>query len=183
MRSGVPRFTLEEAILTALQRNPDIQRARQEIERTKGVYLELRADVLPRVDINGFYQNTDPQLGTVSSEGGGLSAVPGQYTINVEARQAIFSGGRIFSQIKSANFQRDSSYFAFRNTIDQVIATVRTQFYQVLLNRALIGVQEESVELLAQPVAGSAEPVRSRHGAAVQRPAGAGRACRTSSRN
>src|SRR6187401_2681380 len=70
VRSGVPRFTLEEAILTALQRNPDIQRARQEIERTKGVYIELRADVLPRVDMNGFYQNTDPQLGTVSSGGG-----------------------------------------------------------------------------------------------------------------
>ena len=54
----------------------------------------------------------------------------------------------MISQIKSGAFQRDASYFAFRNTIDQVIATVRTQFYQVLLNRALIGVQEESVELL-----------------------------------
>ena len=31
--SAVPRFTLNDAILAALQRNPDIQRARQEIER------------------------------------------------------------------------------------------------------------------------------------------------------
>ena len=50
--------------------------------------------------------------------------------------------------IRSADFQRDSSYFAFRNTIDQVIATVKQQFYQILLNRALVGVQEESVKLL-----------------------------------
>ena len=35
-----------------------------------------------------------------------------------------------------------------RNTIDQVIATVRQQFYLVILNRELIGVQEESVHLL-----------------------------------
>ena len=35
-----------------------------------------------------------------------------------------------------------------RDTIDQVIATVRQQFYQVILNKALIGVQEESVNLL-----------------------------------
>ncbi len=41
-----------------------------------------------------------------------------------------------------------AAYFGFRDTIDLVIATVRTQFYQVLLNRALIGVQEESVTLL-----------------------------------
>src|SRR5207302_10232777 len=45
-------------------------------------------------------------------------------------------------------FQRDSAYFAFRNVVDQAIATVKTQFYQVLVNRALITVQEESVRLL-----------------------------------
>lgn len=40
-RTAVPRFTLDQAVLTALQRNADIQRARQEIERTKGLYLSL----------------------------------------------------------------------------------------------------------------------------------------------
>lgn len=146
--SAVPRYTLDNAILTALQRNPDIQRARQEIERTKGVYLELRADILPRVDAIANYQNTDPHLGVVSTSGGGLSAVPGQYSLSLQATQIVFAGGRVVSQIRSADFQRDSSYFAFRNSIDQIIATVRTQFYQILLNRALIGVQEESVNLL-----------------------------------
>ena len=51
-------------------------------------------------------------------------------------------------QISSASFQRDSSYYGFRNAVDQVVATVRQQFYLVLLDRALIGVQEESVRLL-----------------------------------
>src|SRR5207253_6771315 len=37
---------------------------------------------------------------------------------------------------------------AFRNIVDQVIATVKTQFYQVVVNRALIAVQEEQVRLL-----------------------------------
>ena len=145
---GVPRYTLHDAVLAALQRNPDIQRARQEIERTKGLYIELRAEAFPRVDATGRYTNTDPQLGTVSAEGGGLSAVPGSYTIDITASQVVFAGGRIVSQIRSASFQRDASYYAFRSTIDAVIATVRTQFYQILLNRALIGVQEESVNLL-----------------------------------
>ena len=97
------RFTLEQAVETALQRNPDIQRARQEIERTKGIYIEMRS--------------------------------------HIRATQVIFAGGRIVSQIRSADFQRDSAYYGFRNAIDAVIASVRTQFYQVLLNRALIGVQ------------------------------------------
>ena len=148
-RSAVPRFTLHEAILTALQRNPDIQRARQEIERTKGLYLELRADALPRVDANANFTQTDPHLNNFTGDGGGPDiGTERSYNLQIRATQAVFAGGRIISQIRSADFQRDASYFAFRDVIDLVIATVRQQFYQILLNRALIGVQEESVSLL-----------------------------------
>ncbi len=154
-RSGVPRYTLNDAVVAALQRNPEIQRARQEIERTKGIYLEVRADALPQVNATGNYTATDPHLSRFTGDGGdrggldsGFDTVDRNYTIRVQATQAVFAGGRIFSQIRAADFQRDAAYFAFRDTIDLVIATVRTQFYQVLLNRALIGVQEESVSLL-----------------------------------
>jgi outer membrane protein TolC len=68
--------------------------------------------------------------------------------LEISANQVIFSGGRVPGQISSASFQRDSSYYGFRNAVDQVVATVRQQFYLVLLDRALIGVQEESVRLL-----------------------------------
>jgi len=155
---GVPRFTLEQAILTALQRNPDIQRTRQEIERAKGVFLELRADALPRVDATGNFTDTDPHLTRFTGDGGtgtgftdgGASfiGVERQYTFNLRATQIVFAGGRVVSQIRSAEFQRDSAYFGFRDIIDTVIALVRQQFYQILLNRALIGVQEESIRLL-----------------------------------
>jgi len=155
VRTGIPRFTLEQAILTALQRNPDIQRARQEIERTKGLYLELRADALPRVDATSNFTQTDPHLENFTGDGGsgggldsGFETTIRNYNFRVQATQVIFAGGRVVSQIRSADFQRDASYFAFRNTIDLVIATVRTQFYQALLNRGLIGVQEQSVNLL-----------------------------------
>lgn len=154
-RAGIPRFTLNQAILTALQRNPDIQRARQDIERTKGLYLELRAAALPRIDATGSYTNSDPHLNNFNGDGGsrggldrGFDTVDSSFGIRVQATQVVFAGGRIVSQIRSADFQRDASYFAFRNTIDQMIATVRIQFYQILLNRALIGVQEESIKLL-----------------------------------
>jgi len=104
---------------------------------------------LPRVDATLNIQNTDPHLGSISSgAGGGLSGVPTQYSVSVQATQVVFAGGRIVSQIRSASFQRDSSYYAFRNAIDQVIATVKQQFYQILLNRALVDVQEQSIKLL-----------------------------------
>src|SRR5437762_10420058 len=147
-RTGAPRFTLDQAILTALQQNPDILRARQEIERTKGVYMGRRASALPQVHGTSHGQDIDPHLGVISTVGGGVSATERSWHDDMLARQVIFSGGRVPYQIRSADFQRDSSYYAFRNAIDQVVATVRQQFYLLLLDRALIGVQEESVRLL-----------------------------------
>jgi outer membrane protein len=159
-------FTLEQAIETALQRNPDIQRARQEIERNKGIYIEMRAQALPRVDATGQFTDTDPHLFAnhgaptavtinpvtgvpeTATLGGNSFQAERSYNIRIEATQVIFAGGRIISQIRAADFGRDASYYAFRNAIDLIISTVRQQFYQVLLNRALIGVQEESVQLL-----------------------------------
>jgi outer membrane protein len=149
------RFTLNEAILTALQQNPDILRARQDIERTKGLFIEMRAAAMPQVVATGQFQDLDPHITNIS----GVREQPGTsslnqigaertYSLQLAANQVIFSGGRVPAQISSATFQRDSSYYAFRNAIDQVVATVRQQFYLVLLNRALIGVQEESVRLL-----------------------------------
>jgi outer membrane protein len=149
--STARRFTLNEAILIALQQNPNILIARQEIERTKGLFIQVRAAALPQVTATAQFQDVDPHLGIVSSDGGGgggLSATERSYSLEIAANQVIFSGGRVPGQISSASFQRDSSYYSFRNTIDLIVATVRQQFYLILLDRALIGVQEESVRLL-----------------------------------
>jgi outer membrane protein len=59
---GVRRFTLNQAILTALQRNPTLLIAEQEIKRTKGVIIEVRAQALPHITASGNWQWTDPNL-------------------------------------------------------------------------------------------------------------------------
>ena len=147
-RPGIPRFNLDQAILTALQRNPDILRTRQDIERTKGLYIEMRAAILPQLGATVDFQDVDPHLGTFSTTGAGISGAERSYSVQLGITQAIFAGGRIISQIRSSDFQRDSSYYAFRDAIDLIVSTVRQQFYLVLLDKALIGVQEESVSLL-----------------------------------
>jgi outer membrane protein TolC len=172
-RSGyyrTPRFTLEQAILTAVQRNPTILNAEQEIRRTQGVVLEVSAQALPHVNASGSLSWTDSGLQGSSSSFGSTSggttnpgptpvaemssaaaSVPSQintsYQIRVVGSQLVFNYST-FRSIRGTFFQRDASYFAFRNILDQVIATVKTQFFQVILDKALIGVQEESVRLL-----------------------------------
>jgi outer membrane protein len=185
----VPSFTLDQAILTALQRNPTLLIAEQEIKRTKGVIIQVRAQALPNISARGNFDWTDPLLigarifgtntsttttpGTAGGAASLIGPVPSQgrevqaplaapsptpiisaaqasdvsYSISVTGTQLIFNG-TTYPQIRGTFFQRDSAYFAFRNTLDQLLATVKTQFYQVILNRELIKVQEESVHLL-----------------------------------
>jgi outer membrane protein TolC len=189
----VPTFTLDQAILTSLQRNPTLLNAEQEIKRTKGVIIQVRAQVLPQINVNTNFDWTDPNLvnaRTVSTTAGipigttptgtgttgslvealqsqvgdartfagaaAPTATPGvrntelsdiSYSISVTGTQLIFNGTS-YNQIRGTFFQRDSAYFSFRNILDQLLATVKTQFYQVVVNRELIKVQEQSVHLL-----------------------------------
>src|SRR6266704_2872059 len=165
----VPTFTLNQAILTALQQNPTLLNAEQEIKRTKGVIIQVRAQALPQVNARAQFEWIDPNLtgarifgtNTTTTPGtttGGAAASPTpsitnaqasdvSYSISVLGSQLIFNG-TTFPQIRGTFFQRDSAYFAFRNVLDSLIATVKTQFYQIVVNSELIKVQEQSVHLL-----------------------------------
>src|SRR5437773_4346488 len=190
----VPTFTLNQAILTALQQNPTLLNAEQEIKRTKGVIIQVRAQALPQITANAQFEWIDPHLsgarifGTSTSTGTGTtpgtttggaaaaafiespasqvrdvqspqaaaSPTPSitnvqqrdvSHSISVLVRQLIFNG-TTFPEIRGTFFQRDSAYFAFRNVLDQLIATVKTQFYQIVVNRELVTVNEQSVHLL-----------------------------------
>jgi outer membrane protein TolC len=185
--TGVPTFTLDQAILMALQQNPTLLNAEQEIKRTKGVIIQVRAQALPQVNATAEFEWIDPNLSgarifgsstttgtttggtTPGTSTGAASAVDSprsqvadpsptpavtatelsdvSYNISVLGRQLIFNG-TTFNQIRGTFFQRDSAYFAFRNILDQLIATVKTQFYQIVVNRELVKVNEQSVHLL-----------------------------------
>ena len=103
-----------------LQRNADIQKARQEIERTKGLYIQVRAEILPQVDID--HQHSEHRSASrFHLDGLGRrplrSADPIQ-RFHRRRPRCVFAGGRIISNIRAAAFTRDSSYYAFRNAID-----------------------------------------------------------------
>jgi outer membrane protein len=190
--SKAPTFTLDQAILTALQQNPTLLNAEQEIKRTKGVIIQIRAQALPNITASGQFDWTDPNLtgarilgstGTTGTGTTGTGTTPGiatgaagslvesprsqvpdpsptpsasatelsdvSYNISVLGRQLIFNG-TTFNQIRGTFFQRDSAYFAFRNILDQLIATVKTQFYQIIVNRELVKVNEENARLLEE---------------------------------
>src|SRR5215471_14806973 len=58
----VPTFTLDQAILMSLQQNPTLLNAEQEIKRSKGVIIQVRAQALPQINAQANFDWTDPNL-------------------------------------------------------------------------------------------------------------------------
>src|SRR3989449_6927915 len=105
----VPTFTLDQAILMSLQRNPTLLNAEQEIKRTKGVIIQVRAQVLPQVNVNANFDWTDPNLvnaRTVSTTAGvPIGTTPtgtGTTGSLVEAPQSQVGDARTFAAAAAA---------------------------------------------------------------------------------
>jgi outer membrane protein TolC len=83
----------------------------------------------------------------------GSSAVQNQtWNIQFKATQLLFDGGATIAGIKAGSAAYDSAFFSLRSVIDNIVSQVINQFYQVVLNRALIVAQEQNVALLQQQV-------------------------------
>ncbi len=200
-------LSLHRAVEIALKQNPEILKALQEIERTRGQFIEIRAEALPHVSLSGNYRQQDPALvqgfgapvdtaaqkgneqlqntltglqGNLSDSGqvtaaselgqvlnslqsnpqptsspanlfqslGSGGTLDKSWRIAIEVRQALYTGGQVRAALRIAKFTQESSYWNLRDTVDRIVARVRTQFDSILLNRALITVQEESTRLL-----------------------------------
>jgi outer membrane protein TolC len=70
------------------------------------------------------------------------------WSVQVTVSQLVYDGGATIAGRRQALINEQEAYYTLRDTIDSVVSTVRTQFYQILLNKALVQVQEESVNLL-----------------------------------
>ncbi|MDD5350125.1 MAG: TolC family protein [Chthoniobacteraceae bacterium] len=191
--AGTLPLTLDMAIAIALRQNPTIHSAKAEIERTKGLVIEVRSQLLPQVNLSAIYQQEARELvsgmagafGTANPIAGAGAATPTPspvptptpspvpvptptpnptpkatpppsvfvqdktWQVTVQASQLLYSGGRVTAAIRMAKLSRDVAGLKLRDTIDTVVADVRSQFYQVLVTRALIIVQEETVTYLS----------------------------------
>jgi len=160
-------LTLDEAVRTAVMQNPDILKAEQEIKRTRGVVLQVTAQALPQVAVGTEFGSESKNLildgapvttpGSPSTTGSGgastgsiASANPmtQSWDVTVTASQLIYSGGQVVAAIHIARDTLDQSIYGLRDVVDTTIADVRSEFYAVLLDRAIISVQEENINLL-----------------------------------
>ena len=143
-------LTLQDCINIALRQNPTILKAKEEIRRTHGVIVEARAPAVPQITASGSMQVIDKH---------GIDAFPGTMVFNnqeqpwsaqIQVSQLVYGGGRVNAALRAAKLSDQIAALGFESAVADTILEVRTDFYQILLNRELVDVREQSVKLLEE---------------------------------
>jgi outer membrane protein len=147
-----PTLSLDQCLELALEQNPAVRKARQDLRRTHGLIVETRAPALPRVTATGEYARIDREFIDVFP-GSPFGPFPNQrqpWRATVEVSQLVYSGGRVNAALRAARITDRIAALEFQRTVADTILEVQTAFYRILLHQAQIVVREQSVRLLEQ---------------------------------
>ena len=144
----VPDLKIEDALQTAIKQNPEILAATQELNSSSGRFISIRSKLIPQVSLNSNYGFTSREINDVSFGGGNINSEA--WSVSIEFSQLIYDGGAVVSGIRAALSDEQEAYYRLRSIIDTVISKVKTNFFEVVLNRALIIANQQSVDLLTE---------------------------------
>lgn len=138
------QLDLQTAIGFALENNFAIRQARERIREQEGVLTTIQATAIPNVGASGSYQYGERDIAT------GVPPSNHGWNVSVTASQVLYAGGGVRSSIKSAQLLRDAAVLDLQAVINTALLQVRTAYYDVLLARDRVVVQEENLRLLEQ---------------------------------
>jgi outer membrane protein TolC len=148
-------LTLPDCLDLAMKQNPAILKAREEIRRTHGVIMEARAPAIPQINASGDYRNIDRNTIDQTPLGSTTNTTVFRnqeqpWFAKIEVSQLLYAGGRVSAALRAAKLVDQIAALGLQRTVADTILSVRTNFYQILLNKAQVQVREESVTLLEQ---------------------------------
>ncbi|MGA2602623.1 MAG: TolC family protein [Verrucomicrobiia bacterium] len=144
---------LQDCIDLALRQNPTILKAREEIRRTHGIIIETRAQAIPQITASGSYQQVAKSTIDSIPVPGFPSVFDNQeqpWTAQIQISQLVYAGGRVSAALRAANLSDQVAALGFQSTVADTVLEVRKDFYQILLDTALVEVRQQSVTLLEE---------------------------------
>jgi outer membrane protein len=118
-------YNIEQAVALAQAHNPEIAIARKKIQGARGGMIEARSGYLPSVVSTGLFREH-------------------QYQSDTQLRNEVTS------QVAIARLNLEKQNFELQTVLNRVTMDVRIAFNELLLNRAKVGVHEQSVAVLQE---------------------------------
>ena len=146
-----PVLTLEESIQLALERNLEVQVAKEEILFAREGKNRARTGFLPRLSADYEYR----RLSEASTTVGGITAENAdqdQYRFTGTVAQPLFSGFQILSNYQLAKLGLDVAKIQLQRTRLDLILAVKKSYFEILRAEKISQVAEQSVLQLQEGV-------------------------------
>ena len=140
---AAPRvLTLDEALESAAQRQPQLRQAKATLDVSRARADEARSGLLPQVSGNASYG-----LGTTNIGGQvPYSLAPGNsFNVGLSVNQLVYDFGRTTGQWNAAKATSVAQEFGEKTTGAQVRLAVRSAFFSARANKALLVVAQETL--------------------------------------
>ena len=145
-------LSVVDALNLTLQQNSTLQKARADLEASRGLVIQTRAVALPTVSASGNVQRESRSLietfGT--NNGPGFLSPRDNWNTGVQIVQNIYQGGRTLSAFRAAKLQKEQAYLNYESTVEDTLLATRVAYYDVLVAEQQITVNEASVNLLTR---------------------------------
>lgn len=133
--------TLSYAILSALEKNPEIQIAEAQRDEALFGVDESRAAMLPSVSLSAG-QGRERRTTQDDSEQAGLNT-RSEFTVSL--RQNLFDFGAANDSLRSAASVAQSAEWSYRGQIDQVALRIAATFHQLAERQAIVALAEQNL--------------------------------------
>lgn len=133
-------LSLDEAVALAKKQNPEIVIARKQLEAARGGRIEARAGYLPSVVSTGLLRKRAQQEQSRLRED--------DYNASLRVVQNVYSGGAVRARNAIARLLEEKRELELAAVTDRVLMDLRVAYYELLLNRAKIGVRKQSVGVM-----------------------------------
>lgn len=134
-------LTLEEAIAIAMEKNRDIEKAREYANYVQGKYVEERAAALPQLSLNGsaLLSKDESQVisGTVAQRQFGRG-------VDLTLSQPVYTWGKLNAAIRAAEVGLKTADEQLRLYRQGAYREVVAVYYDILLSRELSNLAQEN---------------------------------------
>ena len=133
-RSEARTLTLEQAISVAMEKNRDIEKAREYAKYVQGKYVEERSAALPQFSLNGSAGLSQDQ-----SQKALFGIAPRQYNglIDLTVSQPLYTWGKLNAAIRAADYGLKTADQQLRLYRQAAYRDVAGAYYDILLAREL----------------------------------------------
>ncbi|MCK9614704.1 MAG: TolC family protein [Candidatus Omnitrophica bacterium] len=138
-KEPVLQVSLDETINRALDTSEELKIKAQEVNRTQGVYREVRSGMLPHISAETTWTNN---LGYPDKAATQYS--DHEFNGGVSASQVIWSFGKIIYAVNSARSAVEASVFNKEASKQEVIYAAKLSYYSSVLARNALFITEKS---------------------------------------